>query len=488
MSARQGLGRGARLKAAVALGLSSALTGLALTGAPAPAQAAVSAVNGQWLWEGTQLSVANVGKDIDLHNIPAGTTGKGVGIALIDTGVAPVPALRSGNVVNGPDLSFDSQDPARRYVDGHGHGTHLAGIISARATGLTGLAPDAKLTSIKVGSSSGAVDVTQVIAAIDWVVAHRNDDTKNPIKVLCLAYGTDSVQNYQADPLSFAVQNAWKAGITVVVAGGNNGVSSGLVNPARNPYVIAVGAMDGNATTDWGDDKIADFSSAGTAQRHLDVIAPGRSVVSLRAPGSLIDSKHPQARVGTDYFVGSGSSQAAAVTAASAALLYQLRPRETPDKMKFNLAWGGGKMYTPVPFGVDAVNLYHAWQYPTKYPYTNVPTYSYAIQKHPLATGTGTFEGARGSIHVSDNGVDLTGEKDIFGPLSTRDWARVSAAGTAWKDGNWMGRTWTGTGWVKAGSGISSWTGRAWSGRAWSGRAWSAGSWSSIIWLSSGWS
>ncbi len=58
-----------------------------------------------------------------------GYTGKGVGIALIDTGVAKVPGLSGGNVVNGPDLSFESQDPATRYVDNYGHGTHLAGII-----------------------------------------------------------------------------------------------------------------------------------------------------------------------------------------------------------------------------------------------------------------------------------------------------------------------------------------------------------------------
>src|SRR4029453_10012451 len=111
-------------------------------------------------------------------------TGKGVGVALIDTGVAPVPGLPVGQIVNGPDLSFESQAANLRYLDTYGHGTHMAGIIVANdtATGTKGLAPDAKLTSIKVGTASGAVDVSQVIAAVDWVVEHRADDSANPIK------------------------------------------------------------------------------------------------------------------------------------------------------------------------------------------------------------------------------------------------------------------------------------------------------------------
>jgi subtilisin family serine protease len=66
------------------------------------------------------------------HHRQAGLHRQGVGVALIDTGVARVPGLTSGNVVDGPDLSLESQDPATRYVDRNGHGTHLAGIIAGR--------------------------------------------------------------------------------------------------------------------------------------------------------------------------------------------------------------------------------------------------------------------------------------------------------------------------------------------------------------------
>src|SRR4051812_6707770 len=185
----------------------------------------------------------------------SGYTGQGIDVALIDSGVSPVPALTSGNVVNGPDLSFDSQNPALTNLDGYGHGTHMAGIIVGRDTAgtgksytapgqFTGVAPDARLVSVKVGAADGSVDVSQVIAAVNWVTEHAHDPGFN-IRVISLSYGTDSVQPSASDPLAFAVEQAWKKGIVVVVAGGNDGTAlTTLANPAYDPYVIAVGADD----------------------------------------------------------------------------------------------------------------------------------------------------------------------------------------------------------------------------------------------------
>jgi len=139
-----------------------------------------------------------------------GVTGKGVGVALIDTGVAPVLGLTSGNVVNGPDLSFDSQSPSPN-LDGFGHGTHMAGIIAGNdktTGGFRGVAPDSTLLSVRVGAHDGAADVSQVVAAVDWVVQHRADPGLN-IRVLNLSYGTDGTQSTSLDPLTHAVENAW---------------------------------------------------------------------------------------------------------------------------------------------------------------------------------------------------------------------------------------------------------------------------------------
>ena len=111
-----------------------------------------------------------------------GYTGKDVTVAVIDTGIAPVPGLdRDDKVLDGPDLSYDGQSPNTRYLDGYGHGTHMAGIIAGKddhfdpkqpdPTMFAGVAPDAQLLNMKVGAGDGGVDVTQVIAALDWVVA-----------------------------------------------------------------------------------------------------------------------------------------------------------------------------------------------------------------------------------------------------------------------------------------------------------------------------
>src|SRR4051812_38033299 len=160
----------------------------------------------------------------------AGYTGKGVDVAVIDTGVAPVAGLNaSGKVINGPDLSLESQNPSLQYLDTNGHGTFMAGLIAGndgQAGGYRGVAPDARIVSLKVGVADGGVDVSQVIAAIDWVVQHRNDNGMN-IRVLNLSYGTNSTQPYQVDPLAYAVEQAWKAGIVVVAAAGTSGYQKG---------------------------------------------------------------------------------------------------------------------------------------------------------------------------------------------------------------------------------------------------------------------
>ena len=106
----------------------------------------------------------------------------------------------------------------------------------------TGVTPDANLVNIKVGAADGSVDVSQVIAALDWVLAHHDDPGLN-IKVVNLSFGTDSVQDYRIDPLAYAAEAVWRAGVAVVAAAGNAGNQTSLLtDPATDPRVIAVGA------------------------------------------------------------------------------------------------------------------------------------------------------------------------------------------------------------------------------------------------------
>ena len=135
-----------------------------------------------------------------------------------------------------------------------------------------------------------------MIAAIDWVVQHRQANGLN-IRVLNLAFGTDSGQDYRSDPLAYAVEVAWSKGIVVVVSAGNSG-GAGLTDPAYDPFVIAVGAADTTGAGEGGSGAtVPDWSSRGDGARNPDVVAPGVGIVSLRAPGSFIDEEYPGARV-----------------------------------------------------------------------------------------------------------------------------------------------------------------------------------------------
>jgi serine protease AprX len=420
-----------------------------------------------------------------------GYTGQGIDIALIDSGVVPVNGLTApGKVINGPDLSFESQADNLRYLDTYGHGTHLAGIMAGRDDAVSeptlanaydhfiGVAPDARIVNVKVADSEGATDVSQVIAAIDWVVQHRSDNGMN-IRIINLSYGTDGTQDYLLDPLAFAVEQAWKAGIVVVVAAGNDGEGSALRNPATDPFVIAVGASKGQNMK--AKEPVADFSSCGTDERHVDVLAPGRSIVGLRNPGSYADTNYPQATVVDRLFLGSGTSQAAAVTSGVVALLLQQRPELTPDEVKGLLMTTaeGTRKLDPICGGEGEVDLYSAlWK--------NAPK---GEQTHAWSTGTGSLEAARGTNHVYDEGMALVGERDIFGSaFDSASWSALAAASASWSGGDWNGSTWTGASWSSVSWSGASWSSASWSGASWSGASWSSKSWSSASWSGASWS
>ena len=262
-----------------------------------------------------------------------GIDGAGIDVAVIDTGVNAVPGLANpGKVVDAVDLSFDAPSPGVRYRDVHGHGTNMAGIIAGDGSGgpaTVGVAPKARIVNVKVGAGDGAVDTSQVIAALDWVVQNRTAQGRN-IRVINLSYTTDAMTDYRTDPLSHAVENAWKAGIVVVISGGNDGKGvKSLGNPARNPFAIAVGASTWDTTRYVF--KVPPWSSTGDGVRNPDLVAPGEQIASLGVPGSHLATLHPAAAVYepltcTALFRGSGTSQAAAAASGAAALLLQQRP------------------------------------------------------------------------------------------------------------------------------------------------------------------
>jgi len=424
-------------------------------------------------------SMFNVTKAIGAQTLwDEGITGQGVDVALVDTGVDPQPDF-AGRLINGVDVSFDSQSYKRRYGDGFGHGTHMAGIIAGNDSRMPagdtyldpnyfdGVAPDARIVNVKAASKNGVTDVSQVIAGIDWVVQHRHDNGMN-IRVLNLSFGTDGTQKYTIDPLAYAVERAWRAGIVVVAAAGNSGMGTvKLDDPAYDPFVIAVGASQFNGDLSADDDTVTDFSSRGDANRHPDLVAPGKSIISLRVAGSYIDSRNPNARVGTAFFKGSGTSQAAAVVSGAAALLLSDRPGLSPDDVKALFTDNADAMPTADPDAAGAGRIDVAAADAASVP-------SDDDQGFNQSTGTGSIQASRGDEVIQDlTGVPLTGDVDIFGQPYN-----VATSGNSWSGGWWNGNKWSG----------NSWSGNSWSGTAWQGNSWSGNSWSSGAWMGNSWS
>jgi serine protease AprX len=317
--------------------------------------------------------------------------------------------------------------------------------------------------------------------ALQWVTHHRNDDPANPIKVINLAYGTDSDAIRTSDPLLYAVENAFFNGITVVVSGGNAGTTLGrLNNPAVDPYVVKVGSAATQGTVSQADDQLSSFTSVSPTTQ-LDVLAPGESIVSLRDQGSAIDVDNPIARVGKTLFRGSGSSQAAAVVAGAVALLYQKAPKTTSPQMRQWLRASAQPLTGFDPsLAVGEINVTKALAQGVPYIAGNGGTGS--------SRGTGPLEDARGTTHVVHNTTTLRGTTDIFGTFSTTAWVNAIAAGTAWKGGLWMGRRVTGDGWTGSSWASKTWAYAGWSGNDWAGQAWADPSWSGHYWSGRAWS
>jgi serine protease AprX len=478
---------------ALAIAVAGALgfTGVVATGAAAAGESVGSAA-GVPLTDG---SMYNVVDQIGARALwEQGITGRGVNVAVIDTGIAPVPALSGADkVVEMVDLSLEGGVPEAEFRDTYGHGTHMAGIIAGRDPGANpatarsrpdwfmGVAPDAGLVSVKVGDNTGAVDVSQVIAGVDWVI--ENKAALN-IKVLNLSYGSGSTLDYRSDPLSFAVERAWKAGITVVVAAGNDGRNEfKLGMPAQNPYVIAVAGAE-LASGKW---RVPSWATSGDGTRNPDLAAPGTSIVSLRAPGSRVDQEHPEGYVSEYLFKGSGSSQSAAVVSGAAALLLSARPGLTPDQVKALLNGSAdGSAITPKDVRKSGNGLLRVGV-------ANATTAPATVQTWPAADGMGSLEAARGPIHIVVNGQVLQGEVTAQGApwngsrWTGSRWTGSRWTGSRWTDGTWMGSRWTGSRWTGSRWTGSRWTGTAWLGSRWTGAEWTSTSWNGSRWTGSRW-
>ncbi len=274
-------------------------------------------------------------------------TGAGIGVAVLDTGITERADWRGANGQSRVVANMLFNPRLARTDDGHGHGTHVAGIIAGNSWYQTsaalqgkyiGVAPEANLINVRVSDERGRSLISDVVSAIDWVVANRQ--TYN-IRVMNLSLISSVPESYKTSVLAAAVERAWFNGIFVVVAAGNAGPNTMIYPPANDPFVITVGASDQMGTTSWADDTIAPWSSYGITQDGFikpDVVAPGRYIPSpLASTASTLGVTYPTRIVDGSYIWMSGTSMAAPVVSGLAALAFQAHPEWTPDQVKWLL-------------------------------------------------------------------------------------------------------------------------------------------------------
>ena len=408
----------------------------------------------------------------------AGHRGDGVTVAVIDTGISSVPDL-AGRIVNIRDdltgavkacVNFSGESGCG---DSYGHGTFMAGIIAGTGASSAGehrgMAPGARLVSLKIAGKDGAADVSTVLAAIQWVVSYKD---RYGIKVLNLSLGTDSTQTYRTDPLNYAVERAWDSGIAVVVAAANLGPGPGTISkPGDDPFVITVGAIDDRGTPGLGDDHLPDFSSRGpTAADGLakpDVVAPGAHLVSLAAPGSTISTAIPPT-MGSGYRRGSGTSMAAAVVSGSAALLIGADPTMTPDRLKHALMATAGPTADddPMTVGAGVVQAAAALSAPA----------GLANQGLQRSDGRGSLQASRGTVSVqtiSSGGLLGT----LLGTVIT---GTQTAQLLLWDPIGFTTGAWVPTTWVTSSFYLFGWKTVTWEGSKWHGSKWHGSKWHGV--------
>jgi serine protease AprX len=411
----------------------------------------------------------------------SGDTGQGVTVAVLDTGIDPLPDF-AGRLIGGVDLT-NTNNP---FQDDYGHGTFVAGLIAGNGVSsggqYSGEAPGANLVSIKVAGADGATHLGTLISGMQWAVDNQSTDG---INVLNISLGLQPSKSTVSNPLDQAVQAVWNAGITVVAAAGNAGPFNGtIMSPGDDPLVITAGALDDMGGTSAGADEMTNFSSAGPTVPDgwvkPDLVTSGRSVVSLAAPGSTIYNNHPSARIGSANFAGSGTSFSSAITSGAAALVLAANPGLTPDQVKARLLGNTspGPVGNPFVDGHGALNAYAAatsgpMNFNQSTAGLKAPKNNATVSLSPSSSvdtwNTGLWTGITPAPpgNWSWNGYTWNG-------WNWNGWVLV---GRAWNDGGWNGASWCG----------SNWAGSAWDGTAWSGSAWSGSAWDGSLWSSSAW-
>jgi serine protease AprX len=354
-------------------------------------------------------------------------------------------------------VNFSSLSPAGATGDDEGHGTMVAGVAAGAAAVAPGVAQNAPLVDVRTANADGESRTSDVISAIDWILAHRSVYN---IRVVNMSMAGNVETSVRFDPLDKAVESLWLNGIVVVAAAGNNGSADGPVPfgaPANDPFIITVGALDQAGTVSPADDFRAPWSAYGhTADGFAkpDVGAPGRYIVAPVPMASTIATCKPDRIVALGYTWMSGTSFSAPAVAGAAAQLLAIHPQWTPDQVK------GALMLTA----------------------TSLPAAGFSV-------GVGEINAAAAAAvaappNPNENLDVFVGTDPSTGaPVFDADaWVSAVSANPTWSQANWTSANWTSANWSGA-----NWTSANWTSANWTSANWTSANWTSANWTSANW-
>ncbi len=276
-----------------------------------------------------------------------GFFGRGIGVAVVDTGIALHKDFIEGSnrVIAFKDFINHRTDT----YDDNGHGTHVAGIIGGNGYSskgkYKGIAPECNFIGVKVLDHRGDGNISDVLAGLQWVIDNRK---KYNIRIVNISVGTSSKDSLDENSLLVQGVNAvWDNGIVVVVAAGNNGPGPmSISTPGISRKVITVGSSDDNIAAEvYGSGRAKDYSGRGPTPfciKKPDIVAPGSNIISCNISRITSRAKNGDVRLTASdspmmYTIKSGTSMATPVVSGAIALLLSAHPELTNREVKLKL-------------------------------------------------------------------------------------------------------------------------------------------------------
>ncbi len=349
-----------------------------------------------------------------------GLNGRGIGVAVIDSGVATDRDFT--NLILNKGFNLNSLTP----IDLYGHGTHIAGIVAGNGRDsegkYRGVAPGSNLIGLKISNDLGIAFESDVVKALQWTYDNK---ARYNIRVVNLSINSGVESSYHNSALNAAAEILWFSGVVVVVSAGNSGGQSGMntvtAPPANDPFLITVGASDERGSGALGDDVIAAYSAYGVTTDGFnkpDIIAPGTAIYSVRAKLSPWPLLYPDRVAGNgEYFRLSGTSMSAPMVVGVVALLLQDEPNLTPDQVKYRLLNSGDRTLS-APLNGGTVS----------YPY---------MDGEAVVNGTST----------SSANTGLVPSQLLWSGSAPINWSSVNWNSVNWNSVNWNSVNWNSVNW-----------------------------------------